>query len=92
MSKITTLFAGEKFGNYKLRSNTEIGFNVIDDESVVVMLLKTGIAESGENEREAVINLKWFISDLLEEYRANPEQRLGRRLAQQMRLLDEILE
>jgi hypothetical protein len=55
-------------------------------------MLETGIAESGESEREAMVNLEWFISDMLDEYRADPEKRYGRRLLEQMRLLDEILE
>lgn len=91
MTKILTLLPGHRFGNYKLRENTKVSFEV-SEGSVVAMLLQAGVAESGENEREAMVNLECFISDILDEHRDNPEQRLGCRLAQQMRLLDEILE
>ena len=91
-TKTIELPPGYRVGNYVLRKNTKISFDVIDDKSVVAIILEAGIAESGESEREAMINLEFFISDMLDDYRADPEKQYGRRLKQQMRLLDEIME
>ncbi|MCK4795191.1 MAG: hypothetical protein KAV87_66285 [Desulfobacteraceae bacterium] len=88
-SYTTQLLPGQRFGNYKLRSSAGVGFDV-SERSVVVTFLRADISESGENEREALINLKSFISDLLDEHRANPKRDLGRRLNQQMIQLSEI--
>lgn len=91
-TKIIELLPGHRFGNYVLRKGTKISFDFVDDKSVVAVILEVGIAESGESEREATVNLESFISDILDDYRADPEKQYGRRLLEQMRLLDEIME
>jgi len=83
------LLPGQRFGNYKLRTSTEIGFDV-SERSVVVTLLQSGISESGDNKKEALTNLKSFVSDILDRDRDNPNQPLGRELARQMRELNKI--
>jgi len=60
--------------------------------SVVVTLLCAGVAESGENEAEALENLAWFINNLIEEREANPNQPLGKRLAKQIEILQDTFQ
>ena len=84
------LLSGQRIGNYELRESAEIRFAIIDAGSVIATLLPSGVCESGEDEKEALDNLEWCISDLLHDCSENPNKSLGRRLAQQMKELKRL--
>ena len=82
---------GHQFGKYVLKEAAPISFEK-SAGSVVVTLLCAGVAESGENEAEALENLAWFINNLIEEREANPNQPLGKRLAKQIEILQDTFQ
>lgn len=85
-----TLKKGTRYKDYVLQDKVGVGFD-IRENSVIVTLLSIGISESGEDEGDALINLFDFITDVLDEHRANPEQPLGRKFGQQMEMLRRVL-
>lgn len=90
-SRACMYLAGFQFGNYRLKRDTPIAFE-ISPNSVVATLIYPNISDSGENEDKALKNLGWYISDLLDEQKANQGRSLGRRFAEQIKILEELFE
>jgi len=59
---ITYILAGERFGNYILREDTQIEYVKIKGGYIA---RAAGFSEFGEDREEALQNLKWFIIDSL---------------------------
>lgn len=74
---------GSKFGNISCLKNVSIGYECNPD-SVIVTLLGVDIVESGENRHDALQNLLYFVTGILDDMRNDPQKRLSPRLAKQV--------
>lgn len=88
MSEIIQYKEGRRFGDYVLSKQVSIKIDK-DERSVVATLLDVGLSESGCTKDEALDNLIWFISDILNDHRNDPKP-LGKRLAKQIKKLEKI--
>lgn len=80
---------GFKFGDFRIDKEVIVGLER-NPNSVVSTLLEVGIAESGEDEHDALQNLLYFVTGILEDMRDDPQKQLSPRLARQVDGLRDI--